>query len=259
MPTVSKTEIDSFRDKGYLKLEGVFDKIHVQKIQEEIWEELEEEFGIRKDDRNTWSTPSHSPRKAKFSETDKLLINDHFLSIINELLGKKDWDKPNSWGGYNVNFPSPPSTEWSLTSKLWHWDYELFRQPELGGLLVFSFFSKVQPKGGGTLAVEGSHHAIRNYDKSLSHDQRAEKHGQHRKHFMSTHTYFKKLTDPSLSSSEVSWFMDEVNVVEDVPLKVVEFTGDLGDVVFCHPRLVHAPAGVNLNDYPRIMRTKFLW
>jgi hypothetical protein len=230
------------------------------KIQKEIWEELEEDFGIKRTDTNTWATPAHSPRKTKYSATNKELINNQFRSIISSLLGKDNWKEPMSWGGFLVNFPNKGDKKWDLADKLWHWDYELFRQPELGGLLIFSFFSEVEPKGGGTLIVSGSHHALRQYYAGLNTELKNGKHGQQRKHFMKTHPYFQKLTDPKLKFSEhLNWFMDEIQIINGIPLQVVELTGSPGDVVFCHPRLIHAPAGINLNQYPRMMRTKFLW
>lgn len=260
MNLLSTEQIDLFNEKGYVKIPEVLNREIALQMQEEIWVELEDDFGIKRSDTKTWTTPAHSPKRAKISPTNELLINDKFRSIISSLIGKSNWEEPKSWGGFLVNFPEKEHQKWDLVNKLWHWDYELFRQPELGGLLIFSFFSEVLPKGGGTLIVSGSHRALRQYYAALSTQQKIMKHGEQRKHFMKTHPYFKKLTSPELKHTKhVDWFMDEEQVFDGVPLKVVELTGNPGDVVFCHPRLVHAPVGMNHNDYPRIMRTKFLW
>ncbi len=260
MDILVKSQLDLFYEKGFLKITELLEKEYALKIQDEIWDELAEDFGIKKHDYKSWTTPSHSPRKAKFSPTNDKLINDKFRSVISALIGKNNWTEPKSWGGFLVSFPDTVSKEWDLANKLWHWDYELFRSPDLGGLLIFSFFSDVLPKGGGTLIVSGSHKSLRKYNDELTPQQKNMKHGEHRKHFMKTHPYFKKLTDPKLKYVEhVEWFMSKENIIDEISLQVIELTGKPGDVVFCHPRLIHAPAGINLNQYPRIMRTKFLW
>ena len=260
MSSLTQSQLEFFDDKGFLKVNDLLEIKHVQKIQDEIWEELADEFGINKHDSKTWMTPLHSPKAAKYSETNRSLINEEFRSIISSLLGTNNWKEPNSWGGFLINFPDKKSQVWNLADKLWHWDYELFRQPELGGLLIFSFYSEVQPQGGGTLIVSGSHRCLGSFYDSLTPEQKSMKHGFHRKHFMRSHPYFKKLTDPKLKYTEhIEWFMSKETIVDQVPLQVIELTGKPGDVVFCHPRLIHAPASINISEYPRMMRTKFLW
>lgn len=260
MGPLTQIQIEQFHKRGFLIIKDLLDKRAVIRLQNEIWEELEEEFGIKKEDKATWTTPTHSPRKAKYSAANGLLINKDFRSIIDTLIGKDNWKEPSSWGGFLITFPENKKTDWDLSDKLWHFDYELFRSPELGGLLIFSFFSDVRAQGGGTLVVSGSHNAIKKYQQSLSDEQRAWKHGQHRKYFMKTHPYFKKLTDPKLKNEDhIEWLMNESQIIDGISLQVVELTGEPGDVVFCHPRLVHAPAAINLNSQPRIMRSKFLW
>tara|TARA_B100000497_G_C7685075_1_gene415050 strand:+ start:648 stop:1427 length:780 start_codon:yes stop_codon:yes gene_type:complete len=257
---LTESQINLFHEKGYLKLSGILHEKYALKIQNEIWQELEEEFGIKKDNHESWTTPLHSPKKAKVSTTNEKLINDKFRSIIDVLIGKDTWSEPRLWGGFLVNFPNKNMEEWNLANKLWHWDYEINRDPELGGLLIFSFFSEVLSKGGGTLIVSGSHRALRKFKSDLSPQELKMKHGEHRKLFMKTHPYFKKLTSSKfLESDQMDAFMTNETLIDQIPLQVIELTGKPGDVVFCHPRLIHAPASINLNSFPRIMRTKFLW
>jgi ectoine hydroxylase-related dioxygenase (phytanoyl-CoA dioxygenase family) len=49
--------------------------------------------------------------------------------------------------------------------------------------------------------------------------------------------------------------MDRETTVDDVPLRVVELTGEPGDMVFCHPVMVHC-AAPNRGARPRFMRIK---
>ncbi len=49
--------------------------------------------------------------------------------------------------------------------------------------------------------------------------------------------------------------MDRETIVEGVPLRVAELTGEPGDMVFCHPLMVHCVAP-NRGTRPRFMRIK---
>ena len=49
--------------------------------------------------------------------------------------------------------------------------------------------------------------------------------------------------------------MHEETIVDGMPLRVVELTGEPGDMVFCHPVMVHC-AAPNRGDWPRFMRIK---
>ena len=53
----------------------------------------------------------------------------------------------------------------------------------------------------------------------------------------------------------IAAFMDRETVVDGVPLRVVELTGEPGDMVFCHPVMVHS-AAPNRGARPRFMRIK---
>ena len=101
---------------------------------------------------------------------------------------------------------------------------------------------------------------MQKYYEGLSPEQKNWKHGAQRKHFMKTHPYFKKLNTPDADpQGKIDYFMQRETIVDGIPLQLIELAGKPGDVVFCHPRTIHAPAVLNLNTFPRIMRAKFLW
>jgi hypothetical protein len=56
-------------------------------------------------------------------------------------------------------------------------------------------------------------------------------------------------------ADRVATFMDRDTFVEGVHLRVVELTGEPGDMVFCHPVMVHCRAP-NRGTRPRFMRIK---
>jgi hypothetical protein len=259
MKVLTGADVEIFHEQGLIHCSSVFNSPDALAFQAEIWDELEQEFSIMRDDPPTWRVPPRSPKKAKTSLLNDRVINDRFRAIINDLLGPENWKEPNTWGGFLLTFPTPGKEPWELAHNLWHWDYELSRGFDLKGLLIFSFYSDVVPQGGGTLVVRGAHRVLERYYEDLTPAQRGWKHGEQRKHFMSHDPWFSELSHPQKEVDRKSYFMDQDTEVRGVPVRVLELTGQPGDVVFCHPRLIHAPSGINLNDYPRMMRVKFLW
>ena len=59
----------------------------------------------------------------------------------------------------------------------------------------------------------------------------------------------------AVTADRTAAFMDGETIVEGVPLRVVELTGEPGDMVFCHPLMVHC-AAPNRGTQPRFMRIK---
>jgi ectoine hydroxylase-related dioxygenase (phytanoyl-CoA dioxygenase family) len=56
-------------------------------------------------------------------------------------------------------------------------------------------------------------------------------------------------------ADRIAAFMAGETIVDGVPLQVVELTGEPGDMVFCHPLMVHCAAN-NRGTWPRFMRIK---
>ena len=77
-----------------------------------------------------------------------------------------------------------------------------------------------------------------------------------RDRFHRSHPWLMALTGQAPSPADrIAALMDRETIVEDVPLRVVELTGEPGDMVFCHPVMVHC-AAPNRGERPRFMRIK---
>jgi ectoine hydroxylase-related dioxygenase (phytanoyl-CoA dioxygenase family) len=74
--------------------------------------------------------------------------------------------------------------------------------------------------------------------------------------FHRSHPWLMALTGLAPSPADrIAAFMDTETMVDGVPLRVVELTGEPGDMVFCHPVMVHC-AAPNRGTRPRFMRIK---
>jgi hypothetical protein len=124
------------------------------------------------------------------------------------------------------------------------------------GLFVLSFIGAVAPRGGGTLIVSGSPRLLLQRQRQIPPDQRPDPGAKPWDGFGSSHPWLAALTGQAPSPDDrIAAFMDRETIVEGVPLRVVELTGEPGDMVFCHPAIVHC-AAPNRGARPRFMRIK---
>ena len=143
-------------------------------------------------------------------------------------------------------FTPPGATEWTVPHNIWHLD--VARLGDLGppGVQMFTFLDTVEPSGGGTLLVAGSHRLFNDVGVISSKEI---------KRRLKRRAYFRELMDKTLKNRDR--FLSEIGYVDDVPLRVVELTGEPGDVYFTDLRLLHS-LGPNTSRAPRLMVTQRL-
>ena len=143
---------------------------------------------------------------------------------------------------------------WTVPSRVWHTDFD-FRGPAdpPSGALVFSFLSDVPDGAGGTLVVAGSHRLIARFVAARPSAGR-EKMKVTRTSFLTSEPWLRELTREEPAEDRAERLM-QPSLVAGVPVRVVELTGEAGDVVIGHPWLLHAGAP-NCGAAPRIMRVQ---
>jgi hypothetical protein len=121
---------------------------------------------------------------------------------------------------------------------------------------VVSFIGSVEARGGGTLILSGSPRLLIEQERELPASQRRGSIATLRERFRRSHPWLMALTGQAPSPDDrIGAFMDRESVVDGVPVRVVELTGEPGDMVFCHPVMVHCVAP-NRGARPRFMRIK---
>ena len=114
----------------------------------------------------------------------------------------------------------------------------------------------VAPRGGGTLILSGSPRLLTQQERRMPADQRPGPGALPWDRFHRSHPWLMALTGQAPSPADrIAAFMDGETSVDGVPLRVVELTGAPGDMVFCHPVIVHCVAP-NRGGWPRFMRIK---
>jgi hypothetical protein len=187
-------------------------------------------------------------KQGAFAALDEPLLD----AVVEELLGPGRARSVEAWGPL-VTFPQPGP--WVLPHTTWHLDLPgRAGGPEgIGVARLLGFATDVGPQGGGTLVVEGSHELVRRmvaaapgFDAGGS--------AEVRKRLAAAHPWFRVLGRPG-DEDRVRQLMVEGEEVDGVRVRVVELTGDAGDVVVMLPWTLHNVA-MNVAGSPRVMFTR---
>lgn len=223
-------------------------------MRERLWTALEA-GGARREDPSSWdiwqTTHLQSVRQGDPAPGSSPALR----AALDAIFGDGGWVVPAHWGQALVTFPTPGP--WSVPPKVWHLDHP-YVQPLDGpsGVNVFLFVDRVEPRGGGTLAIRSSPQLVQRFVAATP-DIDGLPMKAARKRFDQSHPWLRALTSdpaPGEEAARIERFMATDTDVDGTPLRVVELTGEPGDVVVCHPWLVHA-SSANVGSRPRMMRT----
>jgi ectoine hydroxylase-related dioxygenase (phytanoyl-CoA dioxygenase family) len=134
----------------------------------------------------------------------------------------------------------------------WHLDYQPHADlTRVDALQTFAFILPSQPGGGATVAIAGSHRLAAqlaaaggaNFDSHSAHVSKA---------LQRMDPWFRELCTPGEAEQRRKNLMDAPTTIHGVEIRVVEFTGEPGDLIVMHPWLLHSIAP-NVNQTPRMM------
>jgi len=230
----------TFAEHGVLVLRGAFDPTGLADV---LWGGLESRHRIRRDDRSTWPVGT-------FGKLTKFGKSGPFASVATSTIADAltatfdhEWHELERWGQPLITFPTPGP--WSVPSTAWHLDFP--PTTPLTAIRMFAYLTSVAPKGGGTVVVAGSHRLVQmEGDGTKSATARAR--------LAARSSWFRDLWRPVPDEDRVERFMREGHTLDGVDVRVVELTGEPGDVVLWHPSLLHGVAP-NSRDEPRFMLT----
>jgi ectoine hydroxylase-related dioxygenase (phytanoyl-CoA dioxygenase family) len=217
-----------------------------------IWELLEDKHGIRREDPASWTLR----QPTGFQSLTRTGVFNSIVGIplkeaLNDLLGYEKWNSGKKWGAPLVTFPETDRT-WDIPQNQWHLDFPVRGNPdELVGIRVLAFIAPVEPGGGGTVVVTGSHHLVKKLVETgitdVGHSASI------RDALATSHPWFRGLWSVSaIAEGRVDYFMRACKQVDGVEVRVDELTGMTGDIILMHPWIFHAPA-LNTSRYPRMI------
>lgn len=253
--TLTSADIQCFERDGYLVVREAFSPDDAHAMEQRWWRELADAHGIDRHDRSSWRRVPGDLKAAKRDPLQSRILTGRVRGVLDDLLGAGAWPPPRDWGRPLVTFPEPGT--WDVPAGQWHWDSPCeLHIDRLRGLFVVSFISSVARRGGGTMILAGSPRLLIEQQRQLP---ASDRHGSItvlRERFKGSHPWLKGLSGLAPSPPDrISAYMDRETVIDGVPLRVVELTGEPGDMVFCHPAIVHSVAP-NRGSWPRFMRIK---
>jgi len=282
--TLTEEQANQFITRGWTKLPEAFPREVAVACQDFLWAKLEER-GVLKNDRSTWHKPmefiGENYDTPPFDACASQQLDDAFTDIVGDgrwyAQGKIGW-----WGHWPVNFAIGADQTWDVPADEWHIDTPndgtYVTAPNQGSLAI-CLFSNLGPRGGGTLICEGSHQVALRYMRDNPNLTQA---GFNRQ-CLDSHPYLRALAgrdaegaalpgtdtgnargadaasfnnapiDAQACTERMKQFMDQPTTDDHgTALRVVEITGEPGDVFLAHPFMFHSPS-FNHSGVPRFM------
>lgn len=239
-----------FERDGVTVVHGAFDASGMVDV---LWDGLSR-HGFMPDDPSTWDPGllvSSGASRGFFGQLTKFGRSGPFAPVatvtvseaITSVLGAH-WHERAQWGQPLITFPTPGP--WTLPHDGWHVDFPPQASSPMAALRMFAYLAPVPSRGGATLVIVGSHRLVDTGEVLKSR--------QIRQRLADRSRWFRDLWQPSPDIDRVPRFMDEGATVDGVEVRVVELTGQPGDLVLWHPALIHGPSP-NCSDRPRFMLT----
>jgi hypothetical protein len=242
----------TFARDGILKLPRAFSAEDAARMQAVLWEELRARHGIRRDDRSTWPVGEASHMKtSKRSPAFAPICGPAVSGALDDLFGPGGWYPPKHFGNVLVTFPN--ASEWRVPHRIWHEDLDIGCPSEpLFGVKLWALCDDVEPGGGGTPHLAGSHRLFARYLESAPHLRHSYK--EAKLGFLASHPWLQALTRDDGDPGRNERLLDVEVDLDGLPARVVETTGSAGDMFITHGWLYHSIA-VNTRDRPRMMRS----
>jgi hypothetical protein len=227
--------LKTFREEGVVALRGAFSVADAAELRAMLWRHVESTTPVRQSDPATWSFDGHLGLRAleERGVWHPVHGSSAVVDALDEIVGVGAW-KPPSAPHLLLTFPR--DEPWVMPHGQWHIDFgfELPTWPTFA-VKMFALLDTLEPGGGGTLLLKGSHRLV---DKA----------GTDESHLFDSDPYLRMLQ----SAGGGRGILGQAADVHGVRLRPVEITGEAGDVFLVHMHVFHSPSP-NTASRPRQM------
>jgi hypothetical protein len=248
---------EEFDRLGIVRVQGAIAPRDASKMCDRVWDTLGRRFQIRKDDPSTWGARRVAgfhdlPKSENFEEIGSPAVRE----ALDNLFGRGNWQRPERWASLLVTFPES-TKRWDVPHKSWHLDFPApARSQELFAVRIFVCLAELRSTGGCTLFLAGSHRLVQDLaDKKEDEKLRS---AEARESLIRNYPWVKGLCSFDANVDRVQQFVKDGTAIGDVNIRVVEMTGEAGDVYMVHPLMLHA-GSVNCTQVPRLVLSSIVY
>jgi len=252
-PGLTQHQREQFLTTGVVHLTGVIPRSAAEAMANRLWETLASQHGLIRDCPETWTKERPAQfRGLRHSGAFAGMASPGLTALLNDLFGEGGWTAPAHWGQPLVTFPTGRGA-WSVPHAAWHLDIPPGQvlEPWPDYIRIFTFLASLEPGGGGTVYVSGSHRVVMQLMAEAPRRDRI------RSAMISGGLRLESPWIAALCSLDddpgrTARLMQTGAKVRGVDLRVGEMTGQPGDVVLMHPATLHSLAP-NCRTTPRLM------
>jgi hypothetical protein len=250
MSVLHHRDLEHFRTFGWIRVPGAFGANAAAAMCTVIWAALGE-VGIIRNEPTTWTKtrPEHL-QHLKRDPVFRTIGTERTLGAIQEVLAGQALPLPKDWGAFFLHFPT--GGVWDVPSSGWHMDGDYTGQlcPPCG-ILIHAMLTDVGPRSGGTNIISGSHRLVHRW--FTEHAAAPGARSAQLRRSLQGHPYLRDLCTAGDPAARIVRFHDQIEVVDGVPLQVVENTASAGDLIIMHTLLLHAVPAAHLGSQPRFL------
>lgn len=248
------TDLAHFARCGYVRIPAALPPAFIARIEDVVWAQLKQRAGVLRENPTTWPADGVGINKKLIDAVAGVEIGQRLTAAVDHLLGVGQWRPLKTLGGLLLTMPGGTPKAWNVPTTGWHVDNDPLRyRNQVDELMLFTFYSSVQPQGGGTLILSGSPRLLEQY-------ARGEEVGcvpgpsPLLERIADWHPWLAELMGrQSVPTRTPEEWMGTVVDVHGTGVQVVELTGEPGDAVLCHPLMLHT-SSPNCRPTPRMMR-----
>jgi hypothetical protein len=230
---------EELRETGIVRLDGAFSAADGAAIRETVWRYVEARTGIVRDGESTWSSPVRISYKGLKGRRvfAPVVANPTVECALDAVFGPGGWQPPRR-AGARILLTMPSPGPW-IAPEGWHMDCG-FERPTwpLQAVGLWSFFDDVEPEGGGTLLLAGSHRLVERYARTLPRGTGGNSTTWGR--FMKKDPWLREVCRGGTAEAPRRDLIGLRGEVDGIPVEIVELTGRPGDVVLTHMHLFHS-------------------
>jgi len=249
---LTPAQLEEYAASGIVRVPHAVAPAAVEAMLAALWRRLTTRHGAVRDRPKTW-TVAHPAQLADKRDEFAALASPLVCAVLDQLLGREGWKTPARWGLPLVTFPG--FTEgWDVPHKLWHLDLPAAAEPPRVARF-FVLLSDLQPGGGGTGYVAGSHRVLQALARDAGRSLRS---GDARRLLVEREPWFAALFTRRPGEARVARFMAQEGQAGGVPVHVGEMTGAAGDAYLMDPMMLHGTMP-NAGSTPRLMLTEWIY